>query len=145
MVRWGLICGVMIVGLALVPAAADVYRWVDEHGQVHFGDRPPADKGSERVKTRPPPRSAADPSAAPAVSEEASDNPSAPAEEPASARRPDPGGQAERCAAIREKIEYLQTRPRVFVPEEKRWLVGDSHAAEVERLKGLLADECADQ
>jgi len=28
--------------LSLPAAAGDVYRWVDEHGQVHFGDRPPA-------------------------------------------------------------------------------------------------------
>lgn len=139
----GLVLGAMIVGLALAPAAADVYRWVDEHGQVHFGDRPPADKDSERVKTRPPP-SAPTPAAAPPLDEQAKDD--APAADEAQAPPPpDPGGRAERCAAIREKIAYLQTHPRVYVPEEKRWLVGDSHAAEVERLEGLLADECADQ
>lgn len=29
-----------IVTLGTVPVAAEVYRWVDEHGQVHYGDRP---------------------------------------------------------------------------------------------------------
>ncbi len=28
-------------------AAADVYRWVDENGRVHFGDRPPANEAAE--------------------------------------------------------------------------------------------------
>lgn len=141
-VRRGLFLGAMIAGLALAPAAADVYRWVDEHGQVHFGDRPPADKDSERVKTRPPP-SAPTPAAAPSLGQAKDEAPAA--GEAQATLPPDPGGRAERCATIREKIAYLQTHPRVFVPEEKRWLVGDSHAAEVERLKGLLADECADQ
>lgn len=143
-VRRGLVLGAMIVGLALAPAAADVYRWVDEQGQVHFGDRPPADKDSERVKTRPP-ASAPTPAAAPSLGGQAKDDAPAAGEAGAPSPPPDPGGGAERCAAIREKITYLQTHPRVFVPEEKRWLVGDSHAAEVEHLKGLLADECADQ
>jgi hypothetical protein len=31
----------LCVVLAAMPAAADVYRWVDEDGRVHFGDRPP--------------------------------------------------------------------------------------------------------
>jgi hypothetical protein len=31
---------------------AQVYRWVDDSGQVHFGDRPPAD-GAEQVRLPP--------------------------------------------------------------------------------------------
>lgn len=31
----------LFVVLAAIPAAAAVYRWVDEDGRVHFGDRPP--------------------------------------------------------------------------------------------------------
>lgn len=32
-------------------AAAEVYRWTDAQGQVHFGERPPA--GAQRVEVRP--------------------------------------------------------------------------------------------
>lgn len=31
-------------------AAGDVYRWVDEDGMVHYGDRPPEQPGVETVK-----------------------------------------------------------------------------------------------
>jgi hypothetical protein len=34
--------------LSAGPAAAEVYRWVDEAGKVHFGDRPP-DAGAETL------------------------------------------------------------------------------------------------
>lgn len=30
------------------PAPADVYRWVDDNGQVHYGERPPLE-GADRV------------------------------------------------------------------------------------------------
>lgn len=41
-----------------LPALAEVYRWVDEDGRVHFTDRPPAGEG-ETVDIAPPPSEAA--------------------------------------------------------------------------------------
>jgi glutaredoxin len=35
-----------------VEVHAGMYRWVDEHGQVHFGDRPPVDVQTSEVKVR---------------------------------------------------------------------------------------------
>jgi glutaredoxin len=31
-------------------ANAEVYRWTDEHGRIHFGDRPPAGTATEQVQ-----------------------------------------------------------------------------------------------
>jgi len=31
---------------------ADVYRWTDGAGRIHFGDKPPADAASERLEIR---------------------------------------------------------------------------------------------
>ena len=43
---------IIAVGLFAAAAhAAEVYRWVDEQGQVHFSDRPM--EGGERVEIRP--------------------------------------------------------------------------------------------
>ncbi|MEX6503606.1 DUF4124 domain-containing protein [Pseudomonas zhanjiangensis] len=41
-------CLLLLPGLA----AAEVYRWVDADGQVHFGQRPNA-QGAERVEVKP--------------------------------------------------------------------------------------------
>lgn len=38
-----------------VAALAGTYRWVDENGQTHFGDRPPAGAASDEVSVAPPP------------------------------------------------------------------------------------------
>lgn len=47
--------------LLLSPAvlAAGMYKWVDEHGRVHYGDRPPP--GSEHREMRAPPPPSGDP------------------------------------------------------------------------------------
>lgn len=41
----------LILLLGAVPAVADVYRWVDEQGGVHFSDTPRA--GAERIELKP--------------------------------------------------------------------------------------------
>lgn len=30
-------------------AKAEIYQWTDEHGQLHFGDRPPQDRQSSNI------------------------------------------------------------------------------------------------
>jgi len=44
----------MCVSLAMSGAvfSAEVYKWTDSHGRVHFGDRPPADAQAEAVHLR---------------------------------------------------------------------------------------------
>lgn len=34
------------------PASAEIYKWVDKHGNVHFTDKPPKDKTVEEVKLK---------------------------------------------------------------------------------------------
>jgi hypothetical protein len=42
----------LVLATLTVSTTAQVYRWVDDSGQVHFGDRPPAD-GAEQVRLPP--------------------------------------------------------------------------------------------
>jgi glutaredoxin len=43
---------VILLGFLLSPVHAEVYRWVDDAGQTHFGDKPPIDRESSKVKIR---------------------------------------------------------------------------------------------
>lgn len=36
---------------------AEIYRWVDEKGQVHYGDRPQQKQNSQQIKIKPKPAS----------------------------------------------------------------------------------------
>lgn len=49
---------VLLLAALILPSvlAAEVYRWVDDQGNVHFGDRPPADRASDPVDIREPMR-----------------------------------------------------------------------------------------
>ncbi|GAB4295445.1 MAG: DUF4124 domain-containing protein [Thiohalomonadaceae bacterium] len=56
-----------LLTLCLSPAfAAGVYKWVDEQGQVHFGERPPARTQAQELQLKVP---AAAPAAAPTEAE----------------------------------------------------------------------------
>lgn len=40
----------IVVLMAALPASAELYRWVDDKGQVHFGDRPPANGQADALE-----------------------------------------------------------------------------------------------
>jgi glutaredoxin len=45
---------VLMVLLTVAPAAAQVYKWTDPSGKVHYGDRPPDDAKKQELKIRVP-------------------------------------------------------------------------------------------
>jgi len=49
------VIGVLLLSAALNADGAEVYKWVDEHGVVHYTDRPPADRECDEVDLPPPP------------------------------------------------------------------------------------------
>ncbi|MBB3060562.1 DUF4124 domain-containing protein [Microbulbifer rhizosphaerae] len=55
--------GIGIIALLLSAAAAtaeEVYRWVDDEGKVHFGDRPPAQAAAKNIEGELRPINSAD-------------------------------------------------------------------------------------
>ena len=50
----GLIAIALMLCLANTAEAQKMYRWVDEQGRVHYGDRPPPGKRQELRKARDP-------------------------------------------------------------------------------------------
>lgn len=46
---------VLALVLAGIPAVAEVYKWTDADGNVHYGDRPPSSAQEPRSLTLPPP------------------------------------------------------------------------------------------
>jgi len=43
----------LLCSLAACAAAQDVYRWTDERGAIHYGEKPPANRPAAIVNTRP--------------------------------------------------------------------------------------------
>lgn len=150
------ISSVFLAGLALAAAMAfadeTIYRWVDEEGNVHFGDRPPA--GVEATVVSPAYQSGG-----------------LSAQSPAGAAEPDPAGQslspaeqqrreraqrresalAERqrieqnCAAMRHQRDLLEPRTSVLVAGENGEPVrldDELRLAKLAEARAYLAEHC---
>lgn len=48
--RTGMLWLTLLISL---PLQADIYRWTDAEGRVHFGEKPPAGHTAERVQSQP--------------------------------------------------------------------------------------------
>lgn len=130
---------IMALGLALTLTAPDaqaadqVYRWVDEAGVVHYGDRPPEGVKATVVGVKPNAVQIASPEPAsrPPTGEEAADPEAAESElsyaeqsrqERAERRRQQQEEarklQAE-CAVMQRQKDWVEPSPRVIVEDEE--------------------------
>ncbi len=119
--------------LATPIAQAGTYRWVDENGQTHFGDRPPANAASDEITlkaTAPAPDSTAGERKRRVneflkqTEQERADRNRAQAEQKAKNAK-----HEARCQALRARLKHLKTvsgiyrlnneGERVFVDDEE--------------------------
>lgn len=114
----------LVLGLALATApllaAAQVYRWVDDRGQVHYSQVPPAGKKAEPVGP------AKEPQAAPnqeALNQSLKDaNEAAPKQkEQADKAAQNQAALEQHCKQAREQLAYLdsKTAQRLATTDEK--------------------------
>lgn len=112
LVWWGLICGTW---LAAVPGwAAEVYRWVDADGGVHYTAQQPPGHDATRMRLQREPSATSH--AAPASrGEEATGDAGPDADTGEPARQPPSPEQLAQlrveCAKARRNIEVLRARP----------------------------------
>lgn len=102
---------VALIGLAATTQAADLYKWTDDKGVVHYSDTPPpghADAARLKVKTGVD----TDASAAPAANATADNDPN----KPKDAAKPPPQQSLERgaaCEQARSNLNLLQSKYQV--------------------------------
>lgn len=99
-------------------AMAGTYRWVDENGQTHFGDRPPANAKSDELNLDPPP---ADPDNAARDRHqrmqdflEQSEQERAERNERESRQQAVAAERQARCEALRGRLKYLKSVSRIY-------------------------------
>ena len=132
-----------LLALALAGAAqAQIYRWTDEKGRVHYGEQPPAGAGTSTVK---PPA----PSAAPERREDLKVQ-DAEFKRRQVERREREEAEARAVQARQEKCDdaedeiKLSEKVRLYRRDagKKVFLTDEEHKAYVEKLKQFRAKNC---
>lgn len=135
-------------------AQDEIYRWVDENGVVHFGDRPDSQGNAEIVEVQKDVNS--NNQDAPAFESSASDQQPDPAPSYAQQIRDERAERRAQAAAVKEKTDaacervgqYLATiepSTRVMVTEEDGTVTrmdGEVRAQKVAESKAFLAEHC---
>lgn len=91
--------------------AAEVYRWVDENGQVHYGQRPPPGVSSNEIRLAPAPAAEIEP--VPEITP-------LPDVTPAAAKDNTPSPEQQRalaCTQAKQQLQYVESR-KVEKPED---------------------------
>ena len=139
----------VLVG-ASAPAVGEIYKWTDEEGNVHFGDKPVGEDpervaiqskrtNPERVESRMQARASA---AAKAAEEEAAATPAGPTEEEMQARLAE---RQEKCDSYRERLQRFVTSRRIYREDEngERVYMSEEEMQEArEKVENQVQDYC---
>jgi len=134
-----------VLAIALGPVSAQVYKWVDDNGVTHYGERPPQGRKSTEVPYRlgtpaPITNPASPPMANPASPEEsAKQDPGKPQERPPA----DPTKRREQCLRQRELLAKMRRTPPKYELNERGERVladsGERDAAITKQEQAVLA------
>ena len=129
-------------------AAADLYRWVDANGQVHYSDTPPAGVPYEVIRTPThAPAAPAEPSPAPAASAGPAGTGSPRHEPPAAGTAAEESSRDQTCVDALYQVALLSEKRRAYRPGPggtRTYLEDDARPAELERLRRERDANCSD-
>ena len=125
MIRKNVIAFVMMLAVssAGMAFASDIYKWTDEHGNVHYGDRPTNEASEERLGVSSKPtdhlkvqaRSQSRYAAMEAVQESAPSEPQGPTEDELRAQALE---RQEKCATYKARLRKFLTSRHLYRADE---------------------------
>ncbi len=140
MIRKNVIAFVMMLAVssAGMAFASDIYKWTDEQGNIHYGDRPMNEASEERlgVSSRPNEERAA-------AKEAAVSKPAAPTPEELQAQAME---RQEKCATYKARLQKFLISGRLFRADEngeRVYLDEDEILAARERAQKRVVKYCS--
>jgi len=139
----------LLIFAPLTGAQAQAYKWVDENGQVHYGQQPPVRGKAESV---PLPSRRADSGALEdlrqrndAATRSRQDSADAAAQQQAEAERARMRNEA--CSKMRANLDVLQTRNRVRELKGAEYvsLSREEQQSRIEDLQQQIGEHCQEQ
>jgi hypothetical protein len=139
---------VCVLWALLIPATAQVYKWVDETGVTHYGERPPQGKKAQEVEQHlanpaPAPGTAAQPGWKEQDLEFRRRRIEAEQAEAKNKQREASQGQA--CNQARDQLAQMKAARRLYRLDEKGERVfqsDDERNASIARLEQAVSERC---
>ncbi len=141
---------VIAAGFMMPAHASDIYKWVDDSGVVHFGEKPPSAVNSQSISVK-----GTAPSSDAAAAQKRLEEIRAAAQKRAPDSEPAPGLQdeemrkaiARNCEIYRKNLETMTNSPRVkeTLPNgELAFLGEDEKTKRMAETEKLIAQHCKD-
>lgn len=139
---------VLLVAAPAMSSAASVYKWTDEEGVTHFGDRQPTGRPSESVSIRTGKRSE-DGRKSPQEQVEALENQEAEEAERKEETAVEEARRKQReanCETARSNLSILQRNSRIRVEEEgeQRYLSEDEIEEQRVKFEEIAKENCGE-
>jgi len=109
------------------PALAQVYKWVDERGVTHYGERPPQGRKASEV-----PHKLGSPGGGSPAPPDAAQQSSAPQTDAVAGQRQETARREEQCRQQRELLERLKQSPQTTA----------EHYGTIARQQKIVAEQC---
>ncbi|MES2128545.1 MAG: DUF4124 domain-containing protein [Pseudomonadota bacterium] len=135
----------LVLAVAALPAAAQMYKWTDANGKIHYSDTPPLEGKVEEIKVAPAPPPAPLPKGATWQERERESSQRRLAQQQEEAKAPPEPNAAQRCAAARGILSTLEGKA-VFQKDKdgKRAYLEDKDRAALEKAANAsAAQNCA--
>lgn len=149
-----IITATLVMWVPKTDAQDEIYRWVDENGVVHFGDRPDGQGNAERVQIQKDVNSSnpdalesessasgQQPSTAPSYAQQLRDERAEKRAEATAAREKTEAA----CEKVRQYVATIEPSTRVMVTKEDGTVTrmdGEVRAQKVAEGKAFLAEHC---
>jgi type IV secretory pathway VirB10-like protein len=142
-----------LIAALLLPAAvqAGMYKWVDPQGVTHYGDQPPPGQAAQPVTPPPPPASGSQAEEKSLMEQsKAADEARRKAQKSAAEAeqaRQAAAKRAEHCKKVRERIDYMQSHPRLLVLKNggPEMMPDEERQSQLADLEAEYAKNCSGQ
>jgi len=141
-----LVAAVIAIAAAwTLPALADIYRWHDASGELHFGDNPPTGVDATRISPRSNSVDTGNPQASEKRLQKELRQQGRQQKKAREAAQKQQRRQQE-CRQLHQRLTALQNHPRILLHEKNgntRRLTEEQRQARMQRLRKEISDNCS--
>lgn len=139
----GILFGMVALSWVTLSSGAGVYRWVDEQGVTHFGEKPPAPGVGEKIKVSAPGPSSTPKTASGSTGKDTA--PATPSEAEATAAKAQAEVTRKNCEAYAANLKVLREHGRIreqSTDGQVKMLSEEEKLSRIQQAEKYIAENC---